>query len=579
MDFGKVSLAIAMQNTLDILNVNKLYTPRHSRVRAELKAGKFIKGAILGDSNGAGTGASAYTNNWIWSLVKKIRDFANAGTSNDFDIKTYAVGSQNIRQAVPFVAYTRNGRRSDKLKIIEKYPYLIIMTGLNESGGNPVPLDEFEWLYRLTVRTAVNRGIDVFCCTETCGVNMSDGSLKTAAEAAYAPYRDVIINVAAQEGASMVDINLRFRQLREQREDLRQYSADGTHLNDRGQAIVADLIFQCITSPSIGGARQINPNEQEKYKFVPSVLLNYDNNSKASYVTDLTLSNGGLRALNDKTDMIKIEDGGHVDFNIPSFSFYAILVTVVMKASTGKLSIQSRIGVSLTGASNITIPNQLNNNSETTLIYYAGAQAADIRNGIRLLATGGDVYVSGITLIAPTLIAEHTPRPVPTKTTGTWGGHSFNPTYTDVYSSNGVGDKLTFRWYGTAIEFDAIVSPTSGQANIATDGDAVMRDLYSTGVTEATISNHKTYPLGWHTTTIEVAGKNASATDNYIGITGVRVYSPKNQDDTIIARANAGINVYTNIIEAMTVSGVLDYTLENNVVAVETDAMLEVKAK
>lgn len=577
MDLGRVAVGMAKQNTLNILDVDKLYIPRHSYVRNAIKSGVFTKGAVVGDSNGAGTGATSYANNWIWTLVKKLRDYANRGTSNDFDIKTYAVGSQNVRQSLPFVAYMRNGKRTSSLKVASKYGYLVIMTGLNDSGGNLVPLDEFEWLYRLTVRTAIDRGIDVICCTETCGVDMTTGELKLGAEQAYAPYRDAIINIAAQEGCSLVDINLQFKKLKAQGVDVRQYSADGTHLNDSGQAVVADLIYQCITAPSLGGARMRNPNEPPQYGYVPSVLLDYDSGLSASYVTDMVLSNGGLRALNDKTNTLKIAAGGYADFNIPSLPFYAILVTVIMKASTGTLSIQSRIGLTLTGASSVTIPNHLNNNSETTLLFYAGAQESDIRNGIRLMAVGGDVYISGVTVLMPTLIAEHAPKPVPTTTTGTWSGHSYNPTYTDVQASSTVGDKMTFRWYGTGIEFGAIVSPTSGQVRITTDELAADRDLYSTGVSEVVISTHRYYPLGWHTTTLEVLPKSASATANYVGITNVKVYSPKNRDGTIIARANTGIAVYADIQDVRSVFGALDYSISNNVVSVATDAMVEIR--
>ncbi|MGJ7034468.1 SGNH/GDSL hydrolase family protein [Anoxybacillus eryuanensis] len=576
--FSKVNDKIGiLSNRID--RNEKFFIPRHSYIYNALKSGTIIKGVVIGDSNGAGAGASSYAENWIWKLTKKIRTFANIGTNNDFAIRTYAVGSQNIRQSIPFVAYTMNGKRTYRMKMKEKYPYLIIMTGLNDSSGNPVPLDEFEWLYRLTVRTAIEKGIDVFCCTETCGVDMTTGLMKESAESLYAPYRDVIIQIAEQEGASLVDINLKFRRLYEQGIDIRQYFADGTHLNDSGQEIVADLIYQCITTTSIGGARKINPNEQQKYKYVPTVLLDYDYSSNASYVTDITLSNGGLRDINDKANFIKISSGGYVDFNLPSFPWYAILVTVVMKASTGILTVQSRIGLNLNGGGNVVIPNHLNVNAETTLIFYAGSQSSEIRNGIRLLANNGDVYISGITVLSHTLICEHTPKPVPTSLTGTWTNYNYSPTYQQILSSKNVGDKLTFRWYGTAIEFGMIFSPQSGQVKITTDGDSITRDLYSTGILEVYNSNQKTYPLGWHTTEIEVLTKNAASSDNYVGVTNVKIYSCKNNDNTIVARANNGVKIYADIIDPKFVAGTLDYTIVDNVITVTNDSVLEVKPK
>ncbi|SCN11916.1 SGNH/GDSL hydrolase family protein [Bacillus wiedmannii] len=567
-------------NQIEILsNKGKLIIPRHSSIYQDLKLKRKMKGAVIGDSNGAGVGSSSYAQNWIWKLTKQIQSYTGVGTTTDYAIKTYAVGSQNIRQSIPFLAYTMNGKRTDMLKMKSKHPFLIIMTGLNDSKANFVPLDEFEWLYRLTVRTAIERGIDVICCTETCGVDMKTGKLKDTEESLYAPYMETIIQISEQEGASFVDINLKFKQMYAQGIDVRQYSADGTHLNDNGHTIVSDLVFQCITTPSIGGARKINPNESIQYKFIPNVLLDYDTSSNASYVTDITLSNGGLRELNDKPNLLKISNGGFAEFKLPSFPWYAVLITVVMKASTGTLSVQSRSGFALPGATNITIPNHLNVNAETTLIFYAGVQEAEIRNTIKLLANNGDVIISGITLLTHTLIVEHTPKPVPTSQTGSWVNTSFNPTYQGIYSSKTIGSKVIFKWYGTSVEFGMIYAPNAGQTKITTDGETITKDLYSTGVSEIFVSNQKSFSLGWHTTEIEVIDKNSSASDNLVGISNVKVYSCKNSDNTIVARANTGINVYVDIVNPTSISGVVDFTLTNNVINVSNDSVLEVKQK
>lgn len=562
-------------------NSGDIIIPRHFKIFDKLKAKDIFAGGAIGDSNGAGVGASSYANNWIWKLTKKVQEYTNVGTTGQYAVKSYAVGSQNVMQSLPFLAYTINGKRTGDLNMKLKYPYLVVMVGLNDSNVNFVPLNEFEWIYRMTVRNAIENGIDVFCCTETCGVDMSTGNLKSTEENLYKPYREAIIKVASQEGASLVDLNLKFKQLHASGVDVRQYSADGTHLNDLGQNIVADLIFQCMSTPSLGGGtRSINLNEASKYKLVPKLYLDYDLSTNASYDTGVVLSNGGLRELNNKANHIRISSGGSVDFNIPSFPWYAIVVTVVMSASTGKMSIQSRSGFALAGAQNVTIPNTLGVNAETSLIFYSGSQESETRNAIKILASSGDVVLSGITILAPTLVAEHPTKPIANTEIGTWSNKNYTGDITNVWSSNTIGDKLIFKWYGTAIEFDSVLANICGQISITTDGEVFSRDMYTGGAMSVTVSNSKVFPLGWHTTTIEVLAKSASATDNYIGIRNVRVYSSKNNDNTIVARANTGVNVYTDILNNPTfVGGTLDYTLSNKTITVANDSVLEVKIK
>lgn len=548
---------------------------RHRKIGRRLYDKEKFYSLAIGDSICSGSGASEYAKNWLYTLQKKLYNITKSGSVGDYYVRNNGVGSQDVTNVIQYLAYDVEDEVAKKCYAYD-YPNWIIMTGRNDC--KTLSKQHFELLYRICVRNGVSASIDVFCCTEPPKLNMDTGEIEE--DEFYNDFADIIRRICEEEGASLVDVNkeLLYRK-NVLGEDIRKYSSDGTHPNDLGHDLISTLIVNCMNNYDVKINSTYDIFENDDNKLIPQVYFTpYTLNNATIETITVGVTTTSRKEHTDTLDSIKINDGGYVDFIIPPFETYYIIPTVMMKLSTGKVQLESPIGYNT--SNQVTIPNSINVNAETSFIIDATPFTWTSKpiNRVRVKAIGGVVYLNNITLLTKNLISEHI-EVKPYSSTGTWNKQAYIPNEY-FYSSNNVGDEIVIKWFGTNITFNLANGLLCGKAEIITDDVAETVDLYhTTWYLDSYYGTKKALNLGWHITKIKIIEKNSSATDNRVGIRDIKIYSHKNNDGSIIGLVDNGINLYLDLSEFNYIRCNGDYTISNNILNTSSQNIVETAIK
>lgn len=508
---------------------------RHTHLDKHTTIGNYIDWFVTGDSIGEGAGSSSYPNTWYWKLAGQLQVYFNRGTTSDWAGLICATGGQSIPNVIPYLSHNLttepNSMVSEKSSAYNYHAW-VVCTGRNDCTS--MSLSDFKKLYRLAVRQGIRAGIDVICMTEPPSINTSDWSIN---DPYYPEYAQAIRDIAADEGASLVDVHKDF---------LEQYNvygispqilmADVAHPNDAGHLRISNLMFSCFTAPSDSKTYK-DFDDEYLLKCIPQTQFNMGTDQAISVVTANTargLWKGSLTA-------VKIASGATLSISMPSIDWDYMIVTFINKLSTGTATVQSPTGFNvqtgITFSSDYTreVSHLIKTTNTTTLS----------KNSISIIASGGDVYVSGITVIAPEITTIH--PVIKGNEVGTWATATLFPSLS-FRESNIVGNTITVEWYGTNLVLCTAKGQRQGIVSITTDDlSPVSFDMYSASALYTNrIGHYLPLDLGYHKTVIKVETKNASATDNYVSIKELLVFSTVNKDNSVIARGDTGIDIYSN---------------------------------
>ncbi|WP_153041013.1 GDSL-type esterase/lipase family protein [Clostridium magnum] len=554
----------AAQKDIDnaILVKKEVYVARHKYIRQKfLMKQPSIKAYITGDSIGAGNGSSEYGKTWFYRLSQKVRDVVALGQPmTGFNPLCVAVGSQDIRSVIPNVGMiTGKDLTSKSLNTTPfTYDYWFICTGRNDANNNHVDIKLFENLYRLAVRMGIRNGIDVFCMTEQPMIDMVTGEIMETEKDYYNLYADVIRRVAVEEGASLIDVNKHWYDLKEQGIDLKLYTADGTHPNDTGNEKMANLCRDCLlATPTVTNENIYKDGKVVKTLFEPNLAYN------VATVTGIGNSRKTYLGLDEA---IVLNDGESAQFYVGDIAVDYVFVAGLMKASTGTITVQTPTGYN--ALTSVAFGDDLGTNAQKTLLYKSNEVNMATRD-IKITAIGGTAYITCISVVGNQKISEHTE--VNGVFTGTWTRTEVAPSMW-TYKTNVADDTIEIDWIGEEINIEFCLHPNGGDSEITTDGlYTSTTNMYATYNGYFFKNPHRNQKLmnTQHKTVIKAKTDSGGRTGVYVK--GVRVFSSYNKNGYIIPLKDRIKGFITQPYTA-----VKNGTVVDNVITSATDVLAEI---
>lgn len=573
---------INLDSQLSEIGKKKIIYSRNRHTGRILANRGAFKTVAVGDSICNGSGASEYAKIWVYQLQLKLQKINNNMTNDDFHVRNNGVGGQTIANIVNYISYDLNENKAPKKAYWNEYKNAIIMTGRND--WQSLSLEDFEYLYRLTVRQFKNNNIDVICCSEPPKLDMTSGNIVDGVEVVngktnnYYEYKEVIKRIAESEGVSFIDIweELKYRK-NSLGEDIRKYSSDGTHPNDLGHELIANLILECCKGISMPNNTKTDDFEEIERRFISQYIYEPYSTSNAELVDVSTVTSYTSRREHVGDSERKawcIKPGGSIKFPISLIENNIILITAIMKLTTGKIQVQCPTGLNVDTRSIMT-PFV----AEHTYMLRIKNDNYPPTSSVVINAIDGDVYIQNITVITPYLSTKHSK--VNCEKIGTWREEQFTGDLSSSFlRSSNIGDKLKIKWFGTNILFNVAKGLNNGRCKITTDGiELGTFDRYMSGnyYFDDKIGHIKPLSLGFHTTEIEILEKNSGSTNNFIGVKGVDIFTCKTSTNTFISYLGENIESYIGIENYNLIEGD-NVKISNNVASSTSNTVMKLSS-
>lgn len=495
------------------------------------------KGMAIGDSICQGAGAEDVLGIWAWITATKLQTkFGN--TTNNWHVSNFGVGGSTIYNNIAYLSHLLDENLKPKKGKAFSYDYWVIITGRNDSAQ--IPLADFTNMYRTAVRSGIRAGIDVICVTEPPTINMTTGEIE---DVLYPEYANVIRRIAAQEGTSLVDVHAEWLYQKLIGTDLKTLSADGTHPNNAGHAIIGDLIYRCMIGESQPSQTLKNDNDPNRLGYYVQSQYTTKETYLTSVVTpEVTTATTSRKEATGVNSAIKISSGGYAQFLIPNCRIEGVIITFIA-GNSGKIEVQSPWGLTLAP---FEIQSPSGNVREFSVYAYGNSNFAvnPVSSGdILIKAKNGDVVITGVHIISPILVSEHS------TVTGIENGAPWN-FFVDQSktwkSSNVVGSTIKVKWYGTDLAVDYARGTDFGILGFVTDGSSKeTADGYINNPhTFSTAIVAKNLARSWHETTFSVEAKNPTSTSTNVAIKNLQIFSSIPIDGVIVALEGKGITNY-----------------------------------
>lgn len=515
-------------------------------------------------------GGSATTNN---DFLSRLSVKLNEIIKNTYGIDlsqwsyvhdNYGMPSSDLSSTLAYFAHTvdvnGNVTRSPVYdRTINGYkipiPFATLTTGVNDRFH--LTYVQFERAYRMAVKMVLRTGIDMVCMTEPPemkpakdGFNADpDGTLGT--ENSWTDYykiADIIRRVAADEGASLVDVHKAWMWMHNDGVNISQYYHDYVHPNELGYDMTADMAARCLTKENpVSTKRPLSTTYNVENGLY--ALFNYTP-SELSAATDIAMSVHEFpytaRNIRDGVyKCTKIDNGGYATFNFPDVPIYGVYVAIVHK-QTASVN-EGIISIELNGATHATTYNAaLSAGNSSNEFGYIFPYEGNVNGPVKVKCTGGagkSVYVIGVTVLQPLCTVKH--DTITGSESVAWNSISEN-SYSWKEQST-VGATVTLKWFGTDLNVIANKGADKGKLKITNDWDGATIqtiDLYSATTDSTTVIKAASKKsLGWHTTVFEVAAKNASSAGNKVQLRDCRVYGAALQDGTVFAMGGSGVTI------------------------------------
>lgn len=522
-----------------------ILVPRHRNVLTALRTcistgttAAIPKGIFLGNSIVQGTGSTTF-NSFEAQTLEHLRDFTNLGAYSDWysASKNFGVGGTLTSNVATYVGDYLNPsgfwfpKRSTSFGA--GYSYAAIMTLRNDA--NFTAINDFVTVMRATLIQCKRQNLDAFVLTDP--PKTSSGVIQDTLTT-WEPWAESARQLAADEGASLVDTWKFFQWLQQRGCDLSTFTSDGIHPNDVGHNFIGSLLFMCMTSqaeaPAAGYDRPVYDGRVGLYSNFSSTLRTTQNIVGGSVTLGTFQQTSTARSVQlaeANPQVYVVPTAGIVRFVAPAGT-RGVVVTYLDDASN--------TGTPTVAYNAITVSSGLAINAAFTRehsVYYSflglNATFTDVvPTNISITATSGQICVLGVTFVGPFIGEAHSVHPNLAEA-GTWSSSTLSSatsglsiTSEPARTSSSVGDTATISWYGTDLTILFAQGQTHGKVTVAADGgSAGTYDLYNAALAEdvygSAITQNRGLALGWHSTVITVAAANVSSGGNTVKYTGL----------------------------------------------------------
>lgn len=517
-----------------------------------------------GNSIVQGTGASTGANCFVAQIGTLLQQYLNL-TSTHWTIANYGVGGTTTANNAGYFAFNndntdRTPTRNSIFGTVSSItpPNVVIMMTLrndiSQDLNGTLSRNDAADLLRAQLNTLKKQNVDVIFITDPPQINITTGALLdgTAPGSTWMNHYQDALRICSEEGASVVDVWAYFINLMNQGISLINYNSDGTHPNDAGHLLIAQLAFLCITSPSQYAQTSFYDHAATLGKCL--LVSAFNNPTPAFGVTAATTVAGS--PLGPTARQIVRNAGGTINafqlgtpnkgmcFQSPMGAKGVIVTYLQDPTSTvGSFTISQR-GTLLYPSGNPTTTSVSTAGSffreySTYFPIPANGATTDMSNNtlqISNTASSGssEIYIQNVVFVIPEITSVHDYTFAGAVEVGTWSDATATANATaalpcgyatgTVRSSSSVGDTVTFKWYGTDLTCAIEEGTGNGMISAVTDGgSAVVADCYSAGATTPTLFGTSS-PLargltnGFHTTVITIATKNPSSSANLVKI-------------------------------------------------------------
>jgi lysophospholipase L1-like esterase len=484
-----------------------------------------FKAFAVGNSIVQGSGATTSNDVWTYKLAGYLQAETTVGVTNDWAPVNVGVGGSQILVPIGYAAdyLGTDGVVTAGLSRSTRYGLGLVMTMRNDTSTSKAT---FNQRARVLIRAMTGICEDVAIVSEPPQINYTTGAVLDAG--GWANVTQVMQEVAADYGCTYVDVWAKWMLEYRAGCDLRTRMADGTHPNDIGHAMIGQMVFQALMAPVAQRSAPVLDRGVTGESTLTVPLASYTpvtaSVGTSSFSGLVTATTARRRQLAEGSNVAyALTSGQTARFDVPLPIYRVRPVVVQGTGGTGTLALD---GVSLGAAFSASSAGSA---LEIPANTYAPATPGP---GVLLVTSthaSNTLRLLGMQFDTPQALDQHAVWPGATES-GTWGDTTFAATGvatgSAARSSAAVGDYVDITWYGAYLTFVMETGTDRGKISESTDGGSTTtHDAYA-----ATGSYlYRCTPLqalGWHTTRLTVATKNASSSANTVALGFYRTCIP-----------------------------------------------------
>lgn len=434
-----------------------------------------------------------------------------------------------------------------RLGLFTSVDIVSILSTRNEVAGG-LTTANYRLMTRIALQQCKRHKVDAILIIDNPVINWTlagggTGTITSGDLTTFPLYANIEKQLAAQEGASIVDTWTYFKTLQDMGLNLIPFYTsttgqnDGLHPGNIGHREIGNLVSETLQSPSIGTGYKydrpfITGGQIQAIATWQTIYNSADTAwNDVAFSTPATASTARARQLSEGTPTIKIGSNKFYAIPVPAVGFIVDWWTSANSTGTANLSLGNN-GILVTTFT----PPQASIGWEKPLYYPITNAELNNPNFNPFLTvgsvSGGQVSLVGVVWICPLVLESHSIFPN-TVEVGAWSNLTVAGSILGFSqagrTSNSIGDTATLTWYGSQLSAMFKVGSDCGKVSYATDGGgSTTLDLYTVdtpGDRTRYITESTPTVEGWHTTVFTVVAKNASASDNIVAYTKITTQS------------------------------------------------------
>lgn len=494
-----------------------------------------FKGLACGNSIVQGTGASTSTAAWVYQLGIALQAQSAVGVANDWAPTNVGVGGSQIVVPMGYAADYLNpaGVVTAGALRATKYPYGLLMTLRNDVTTSSTI---FNTRARTLVRAMLALCEDVVVVSENPQINFSTGAVLDTGN--WTNVNTIMQEVAADYGCTYVDVWAKWMLEYQAGADLRLRMSDGTHPNDLGHAMIAALVKQALYTPPAQRSAAVRDRGGTDVGQILMPLASY-----TPVAADVSTSTFSGLATATTARKVQLAEGSNLcyalantqtaqfDCPLPIYRVRPVVVQGNSAGGTVTIDGTSLGAFSASAGGALEFPASTFTPATPSPGVVVVTSTNTVTGGLRLL---------GVQYDTPEALDQHPTWPGGTES-GTWADATFAATGmasgTAGRSSSTVGDYIDITWYGTYLTFALETGTDRGKLSETTDGGATTTHDGYAATASYLYRCTPVQPVGWHTTRLTVATKNASSSANLTAVGLYKTCIPPDASTAYIAIA------------------------------------------
>ncbi|MPM84870.1 hypothetical protein SDC9_131946 [bioreactor metagenome] len=248
---------------------------------------------------------------------------------------------------------------------------------------NAMTVDEFKSLYKIAVSQGERNGIDVICVTEPPEIDISTGEL---VDSKYSQYQKVIKEVAAEEGATFIDVYNGLLKKRSSGESISKLSSNGVLPNNEGYKFMAGLITEGIVGKNDAEFKKADSKSEVK------LMAQYEVDKKVDKLKIQNLSTKSTAKEFNTGDgkVATLYAGEETSFKVPEGQIVGVVITLIANYDEKSVEVKSKSGQLIKALKLTSGPSR----EASYFISFENSNANELLINPKL-----DTYLSGVTMI------------------------------------------------------------------------------------------------------------------------------------------------------------------------------------